>query len=80
MLNRRTWPYGTRKRVRVVASETVRDTRMIAATEVGPGTVEGFVLIQRADAGAPAVDAECDIVFTAGGPMGGHWRFEVPPV
>jgi hypothetical protein len=75
MLTKKTWPYGTRKRVEVFESIETQRGRVVVAVDNANGP-EGFILLQAKDAPCPAIGTEAEIVFTAGGPTGGHWRFE----
>jgi hypothetical protein len=73
-MHKRTWPYGTRKRVQVLSVSTTRFGRVVACAELD-GEREGFILM----GGSPDVAKEGDvgtIVFCQGGPTGGYWRYE----
>lgn len=77
----RTWPYGTRKRVRVFSATMTADTTVIGVEEISLGRREIFLLILNT-ADVPqnfdAMTDDCLIEFTAGGPTGGYWRIIDP--
>jgi hypothetical protein len=75
-LPRRTWPYGTQKRVAVVSIDAIRnsgDTYILACKE--DLTDEGFVLVCRGRPDAKFGDRGV-ITFKPGGPTGGYWAYE----
>ena len=74
----RTWPYGTAKRVKVLAVEFAmangRRVRVMACEELGD-TSEAHIIV--GDDGDDAAAGEFGmIVFRQGGPTGGYWRYE----
>ena len=74
MLLTRTWPYGTRKRVKVLSIEFLKGMRIMACQEVD-GAQEGFILMEGPNAVATAEGEIGEIVFCQGGERGAHWRY-----
>jgi hypothetical protein len=66
---KRTWPYGTRKAVKVI--------------QAGPGVMtvaelagkEAYVLVNHGVRPVPPMQARGIIEFTEGGRMGGYWQW-----
>lgn len=74
----RTWPYGTRKQVKVLDRGRDDGRPFLIAGEL-PNFVELFVLVfdrSHADALAAKIGDAGEITFTAGGPTGGYWDYE----
>jgi len=68
----RTWPYGTRRTVRIITS-TPELNLIIAVDAMTPDSEqEGYILIGEPDT-AEIGDVRT-IEFREGGPTGGHWK------
>ena len=73
-LPRRTWRYGTQKRVTVISIVTKSgDSQIFACKE--DLTSEGFILLRRGLPDAKAGDRGV-ITFKQGGPAGEYWDYE----
>lgn len=71
----RSWPYGTRKTVRIkdiVRARTI--AAVVCADEAEPSSA--YALLDRLDRLNVRTGDRRTIVFTRGGPTGGHWAFE----
>ncbi len=71
----RTWPYGTRKTVKV---ERVDNRAEFAGTlAIEELKREGFIIINKHEENAvvPVKGGQFIIEFTEGGPTGGYWRY-----
>lgn len=66
----RTWPYGTRKEVKIRSAT--------GNLIIGEDGLEAFALIGHGLKGdqLPSVGSFRTIVFTQGGPTGGYWKLE----
>lgn len=74
-MNTATWPYGTRKRVRVDGIVRGRTLGAVCCVPVDEPSAAFVLLVKLAE--IPVVKGdERFIVFTQGGPTGGHWAFE----
>jgi hypothetical protein len=73
-----TWPYGTRKRVRIIEVVERGRTRGIVCEHLGESRA-ATVLLTSTDAVAPRVGLETFIEFREGGPTGGHWALTEEP-
>lgn len=71
---RRSWPVGTRKRVKVInrVGDIPGGKEALVCLEEESG--EAFVLIQGRS--SVAIDTLGEIVFREGGPLGAFWEFE----
>lgn len=70
-MNKRTWPYGTRIKVKV---EMVHRLALVV-TGLEEAHREGFILMGPGLANPPGEGSVGFITFTEGGPTGGHWVF-----
>jgi hypothetical protein len=61
----RTWPYGTKKDVKILLAE---DGCVLGVD----GDNEGYILIGEPD--HATVEEQRTIEFRSGGPTGGHWK------
>jgi hypothetical protein len=68
-MNTRTWPYGTKRKAKVVDSNYV-----VLVLEDAENKEEAYVLVNPGTVYAPGTEGE--LTFTKGGPTGGHWEFE----
>lgn len=69
LLQKRTWPYGTKKNVEVV---DVAGSVLALIDD----NEEGFLLMWPQVESAPAKGDRGMITFTEGGPTGGYWKYE----
>ncbi|MDE2102053.1 MAG: hypothetical protein KGL39_32705 [Patescibacteria group bacterium] len=78
MLHTRTWPYGTRKKVEVLAIDFVRGVRVLTCVELtSPGeTPEGFILM--GDDGDAAKEGDIGEIVFCEGQAGAYWKYEEP--
>lgn len=75
-LPRRTWPYGTRKRVRVDSVTRRGQFVGLVCIETEGAAPESFVIIDGGNAYAAVGKGDTGMItFTQGGPTGGHWVF-----
>lgn len=74
----RTWPYGTKRRARVLERSTAKvggqTVRVMVLEELDRKEAHVLVGNECCDAGANRGD-EGTLTFTQGGPTGGYWKF-----
>jgi hypothetical protein len=68
-MNKRTWPYGTRKTGKVVDMGVLKTAIVIIAGDDGEGYILTGVLPDVCFRGQ-----QVTIEFTEGGPTGGYWK------
>ena len=70
----RTWPYGTKKRLKVLGCVSTEHDILITCVE--PATGEGFMLVEPCIPGEilPSDGDEIGVEFTKGGVTGGFWK------
>lgn len=74
-MEKRTWPYGTRKSCVVAGVLEAGNTRTTVCFESSdPG--EAFILVSRRTGETRTTGDKVELVFTEGGSTGGYWEIE----
>jgi hypothetical protein len=78
-MNKRTWPYGTKKNGTVIQASRVQGGFNLLFMESGENKTEGFFLVfdrNHAEAGNAKPGDKGIITFTKGGQTGGYWDYK----
>lgn len=77
-MNTRTWPFGTRRRGKVLRREDATyKGKPVVVLVLQDDRGEGHILIDCVPPESPVQAGHVGtLVFTKGGPTGGHWRLE----
>jgi len=78
----RTFPYGTRRRVRVISVDHSREATIIACQDdielnsISGQVLEGYVCMYEPGTVSAKVGDRAILVFSKGGPTGGFWDYK----